>query len=178
MLNTWRPRALVAAGAAGAGQTVTQALNATLTQSGTAVTAKNVSYNGAVATNGTASFGFNGSWIGSNPVPTSFAVNGVTCTGSTTAPRRPADRPDQEFQGRTAGSDRLSRRRKDQTGDPQPVDQCGRQRRHQAPQSVSKAEDYLTSRTADAASQPAGVNGSQVTVSIPARSISTVVLTS
>jgi hypothetical protein len=65
-----------------AGQTVTQAWNTALTQSGSAVTAKNVSYNGAVATNGTASFGFNGSWTGSNPAPTSFAVNGVTCTGS------------------------------------------------------------------------------------------------
>jgi glucuronoarabinoxylan endo-1,4-beta-xylanase len=66
-----------------AGQTVTQAWNATLTQSGAAVTAKNVSYNGAIASNGTVSFGFNGSWTGSNPAPTSFAVNGVTCTGST-----------------------------------------------------------------------------------------------
>ncbi|WP_320067016.1 non-reducing end alpha-L-arabinofuranosidase family hydrolase [Micromonospora sp. RTGN7] len=66
----------------GAGQTVTQAWNATLTQSGSAVTARNVSYNGSVPTNGTVSFGFNGSWTGSNPAPTSFAVNGVTCTGS------------------------------------------------------------------------------------------------
>jgi O-glycosyl hydrolase len=76
-----------------AGQTVTQAWNTTLTQSGAAVTAKNVSYNGAVATNGTASFGFNGSWTGSNPVPTSFAVNGVTCTGSTTPTTAPATTP-------------------------------------------------------------------------------------
>src|SRR4051794_11411218 len=37
----------------GAGQTVTQAWNASVTQSGSAVTAKNVSYNGAVPTNGT-----------------------------------------------------------------------------------------------------------------------------
>jgi hypothetical protein len=66
----------------GAGQTVTQAWNTTLTQSGSAVTARNVSYNGSIATNGTVSFGFNGSWTGSNPSPTSFAVNGVTCTGS------------------------------------------------------------------------------------------------
>jgi O-glycosyl hydrolase len=47
----------------------------------------------------------------------------------------------------------------------------------QAPQTVTKAEDYLTSRTANAASQTTSVNGGQVTVSIPARSISTVVLT-
>jgi len=66
-----------------AGQTVTQAWNTTLTQSGANVTARNVGYNGAIATNGTASFGFNGSWTGSNPAPTSFALNGVACTGST-----------------------------------------------------------------------------------------------
>ncbi|BCJ47902.1 alpha-N-arabinofuranosidase [Actinoplanes ianthinogenes] len=67
----------------GAGQTVTQAWNATVTQSGSAVTAKNVSYNGSVGTGASVSFGFNGSWTGSNPVPSSFALNGVTCTGST-----------------------------------------------------------------------------------------------
>src|SRR3954451_16868368 len=75
----------------GAGQTVTQAWNTTLTQSGSAVTAKNVSYNGSIATNGTASFGFNGSWTGSNPAPTNFALNGVACTGATqpTSPSSP-----------------------------------------------------------------------------------------
>jgi hypothetical protein len=72
----------------GAGQAVTQAWNTSLTQSGSAVTAKNVSYNGTVGTGGMVSFGFNGSWTASNPAPTSFAVNGVTCTGSaaTTSP--------------------------------------------------------------------------------------------
>jgi Glycosyl hydrolase family 62/Cellulose binding domain len=65
----------------GAGQTVTQAWNATVAQSGSAVTAKNVSYNGSVATGGTVSFGFNGSWTGSNPVPAGFSLNGVACTG-------------------------------------------------------------------------------------------------
>jgi glucuronoarabinoxylan endo-1,4-beta-xylanase len=77
----------------GAGQTVTQAWNTTLVQSDAAVTAKNTSYNGAIATNGTASFGFNGSWIGSNPAPTSFAVNGVTCTGSTAPTTAPTTAP-------------------------------------------------------------------------------------
>ncbi len=76
----------------GAGQTVTHAWNTSLTQSGSAVTAKNVSYNGSVATNGTVSFGFNGSWTGSNPAPTSFAVNGVACTGGT-APTTPPTTP-------------------------------------------------------------------------------------
>ncbi|MEV1121747.1 non-reducing end alpha-L-arabinofuranosidase family hydrolase, partial [Actinosynnema sp. NPDC049800] len=73
----------------GAGQTVTQSWNTSLTQSGSAVTAKNVSYNGSIATGGSASFGFNGSWTGSNPIPTSFALNGVVCTGSTTSTTTP-----------------------------------------------------------------------------------------
>lgn len=70
-----------------AGQTVTQAWNASVTQSGTAVTATNVSYNAAIPTNGNASFGFNGSWNGSsNPAPASFSLNGVTCTGAVATP--------------------------------------------------------------------------------------------
>lgn len=65
----------------GAGQTVTQAWNATVTQSGTAVTAVSMSYNSALATGASVSFGFNGSWNGSNPVPASFTLNNVACTG-------------------------------------------------------------------------------------------------
>ncbi|PMR61491.1 cellulase [Verrucosispora sp. ts21] len=64
------------------GQRVTQAWNATVTAAGNDVTAANVSYNAALGTNQTVSFGFNGSWSGSNTAPTSFALNGVTCTGS------------------------------------------------------------------------------------------------
>jgi hypothetical protein len=48
----------------------------------------------------------------------------------------------------------------------------------QAPQNVTKAEYYVTSQTTDAASQQATVSGGKVTVNVPARSISTVVLTS
>jgi hypothetical protein len=74
-----------------AGQTVTQAWNATVTQSGGAVRAANASFNGSLATGATTSFGFNGSWNNSsNPVPSSFAVNGTTCTGGTTTPSSPA----------------------------------------------------------------------------------------
>ncbi|GAA0374605.1 hypothetical protein GCM10009541_16320 [Micromonospora gifhornensis] len=64
------------------GQRVTQAWNATVTSAGNDVTAANVSYNATLGTNQTVSFGFNGSWSGSNTAPTSFALNGVTCTGS------------------------------------------------------------------------------------------------
>ncbi len=67
-----------------AGQTVTQAWNANVTQSGATVTATNVSYNGSLATGANATFGFNGSWTSSNPVPSSFTMNGVTCTGGVT----------------------------------------------------------------------------------------------
>ncbi|WBB91059.1 non-reducing end alpha-L-arabinofuranosidase family hydrolase [Verrucosispora sp. WMMC514] len=77
----------------GAGQTVTQSWNTTLTQSGTAITARNVSYNGAIPTNGTTSFGFNGSWTSSNPTPTDFALNGVTCTGGVTPTTPPTTTP-------------------------------------------------------------------------------------
>ncbi|MFK3982211.1 cellulose binding domain-containing protein [Micromonospora sp. NPDC050397] len=73
-----------------AGQQVTQAWNATVSQSGAQVSAVNVGYNGAIPTNGTVSFGFNGSWNNvSNPAPASFALGGTTCTGGvapTTAP--------------------------------------------------------------------------------------------
>jgi len=77
----------------GAGQTVAQAWNATVAQSGTAVTATNVSYNGALATGASTSFGFNGSWTTSNPVPASFTLNGVACTGNVTGSPTPTSTP-------------------------------------------------------------------------------------
>ncbi|MFJ6198042.1 cellulase family glycosylhydrolase [Micromonospora sp. NPDC092111] len=67
-----------------AGQRVTQAWSATVTSSGDQVTAADAGYNAAIATNATASFGFNGSWSGTNPAPTAFTLNGVACTGGTT----------------------------------------------------------------------------------------------
>ncbi|WBB54137.1 cellulose binding domain-containing protein [Verrucosispora sp. WMMD573] len=75
-----------------AGQQVTQAWNTTVTQSGAQVSARNVDYNAAIGTNGSVNFGFNGSWNGSNPAPTSFALNGTTCTGATT-PTTPPPNP-------------------------------------------------------------------------------------
>jgi hypothetical protein len=63
------------------GQRVTQAWNATVTSSGSRVTAANMGYNANIATNATVSFGFNGSWTGGNTAPTPFALNGVACTG-------------------------------------------------------------------------------------------------
>ncbi|MFI6039727.1 endo-1,4-beta-xylanase [Streptomyces sp. NPDC051315] len=54
----------------GAGQRITQAWNANCTQSGATVTCSNAPYNGTVSDGGAVTFGFNGSWSGSNPVPT------------------------------------------------------------------------------------------------------------
>ncbi|NIL55627.1 glycoside hydrolase family 6 protein [Salinispora arenicola] len=64
-----------------ANQKVQQGWSARWAQSGQNVTAQNESYNGSVASGATVSIGFNGSWSGSNPKPTSFTLNGVTCTG-------------------------------------------------------------------------------------------------
>jgi hypothetical protein len=60
----------------GAGQVISQAWNATVTQSGASVTARDASWNAHL---GTASFGFLASWTGSNPVPTGFTLNGTAC---------------------------------------------------------------------------------------------------
>jgi len=60
-------------------QQVTSGWNAKITQSGTAVTAANETYNGTLATGGSVSFGFNGSYSGTNALPTSFTLDGVTC---------------------------------------------------------------------------------------------------
>ncbi|MEV4947376.1 endo-1,4-beta-xylanase [Streptomyces sp. NPDC053755] len=59
----------------GAGQRVTQAWNATVTQSAARVTAVNAAYNAAVPTGGSVTFGLNGSRSGTNPPPT-----GLLCT--------------------------------------------------------------------------------------------------
>ncbi len=66
-----------------AGQKVVQGWNATWAQTGSAVTATNTSWNGTVATGGTISLGFNGSFSASNPAPTGFVLNGTACTGAT-----------------------------------------------------------------------------------------------
>jgi endoglucanase len=52
------------------GQSVTSSYNAVVTQSGASVTAANESYNGDLAAGVSTSFGFQGSWSGTNSVPT------------------------------------------------------------------------------------------------------------
>ncbi len=65
-------------------QQITQLWNGSVTQSGSMVTITNASYNGQVVAGASVSSapGFNGSWSGSNPDPTSFSLNGVQCSTS------------------------------------------------------------------------------------------------
>ncbi|WP_328563696.1 cellulose 1,4-beta-cellobiosidase [Streptomyces coelicoflavus] len=79
-------------------QKVTNSWNAKVSQSGAAVTAANESYNGTLSTGGSASFGFQGTYSGSNAIPATFTLNGVTCnvdggTDPTDPPTDPTDPP-------------------------------------------------------------------------------------
>ena len=62
-----------------AGQAITSSWNANLTTSGSAVTARNVGYNGSLAPGGSASFGFQGTLNGTYSSPTAFTLNGTAC---------------------------------------------------------------------------------------------------
>ena len=61
------------------GQQIGQLWNADYTQSGAAVTAKNVSWNGTVAAGSSVGFGFTGSWSGANTRPGAFKVGDQAC---------------------------------------------------------------------------------------------------
>jgi endoglucanase len=58
------------------GQRVTQAWNATVSSNGSAVTARNVTYNGSIGAGGSTTFGFLGSSSGTNTVPS------LSCTAN------------------------------------------------------------------------------------------------
>jgi hypothetical protein len=60
-------------------QQVLYGFNGIFTQVGNQVTIANASWNGTIASNGIVTTGFSGSWSGSNPSPTNFALNGVSC---------------------------------------------------------------------------------------------------
>jgi cellulose 1,4-beta-cellobiosidase len=60
-------------------QKVTNGWNAKISQNGAAVTAANESYNATLATGGSVSFGFQASYSGTNAIPTTFTLDGVTC---------------------------------------------------------------------------------------------------
>ncbi|MEU9646698.1 cellulose-binding domain-containing protein [Streptomyces sp. NPDC048188] len=75
-------------------QRVTSAWNASVTQTGASVVAVDAGWNGALSTGGTAEFGLQGTWRSADPVPSDFALNGVSCgddggTPPTTPPTTP-----------------------------------------------------------------------------------------
>lgn len=74
-------------------QQVTQLWNGTVAQSGAAVTVTNVSYNGSVATGAALSFGFNGSYSGTNTAPTQFKLNGTVCSAAVSTPSASGSTP-------------------------------------------------------------------------------------
>jgi hypothetical protein len=44
------------------------------------VTARDLGHNGSIPPNGSQSFGFQGTYSGTNASPTSFTLNGTACT--------------------------------------------------------------------------------------------------
>jgi endoglucanase len=60
-------------------QTITNMWNATYTQSGAAVTVKNVSYNSVIPAKESVTFGFNITYSGANTKPDAFTLNGTVC---------------------------------------------------------------------------------------------------
>ncbi len=61
-------------------QKITSAWNGVESQSGEAVTITNEPYNGTIAAGSSTTLGFQGTWTNSDASPTSFSVNGTTCT--------------------------------------------------------------------------------------------------
>lgn len=62
-----------------AAQKITQGWSATWSQVGQQITASSLSWNGSLAAGASTGIGFNGAWGSSNPAPTSFMLNGMTC---------------------------------------------------------------------------------------------------
>ena len=60
-------------------QRVGSSWNASITQSGAAASAKNLSWNGTIAPGATVEFGFLGTPGGAQPAPAAFTLNGNTC---------------------------------------------------------------------------------------------------
>ncbi|MFE1311226.1 glycoside hydrolase family 48 protein [Streptomyces sp. NPDC058755] len=63
-------------------QKLTNGWNGTWSQSGQTITVQNASYNGTIAAGAAVSTGAQFTYSGTNAAPTSFAVNGTTCTGA------------------------------------------------------------------------------------------------
>ena len=61
-------------------QTVTNGWGGVYSQSGPQVTVANAPYNGALATGGSVTLGFNANQTGNSAAPTGFTLNGVACS--------------------------------------------------------------------------------------------------
>jgi cellulase/cellobiase CelA1 len=61
-------------------QQITSDFNGTASQSGKNATLTNASYNGTLAPGGNTTVGFQGTWTSSDAAPTSFTLNGTSCT--------------------------------------------------------------------------------------------------
>ena len=90
-------------------QQVTNLWNGTYTQSGQHVSVSNAPYNASIPANGTVEFGFNGSYSGSNDIPSSFKLNGVTCDGSDDPHPQPRPHPSPAPQTRMSRAARPTR---------------------------------------------------------------------
>jgi|GEM_PF-783215 len=64
------------------GQTITQMWDATFTQTDGTISAHNESWNDTIAPGDSVTFGFLADWSGANTNPTSFRLNGISCTVS------------------------------------------------------------------------------------------------
>lgn len=62
------------------GQQVTNAWNATITQTGNQVTARNVGYNATIGANQSITFGFQATHTGTSTPPDRFTLNGAACS--------------------------------------------------------------------------------------------------
>ncbi len=67
-------------------QQIQQSWNGDFTQTGANATIRNAAWNGNLPSNGTVNPGFNASYSGTNPNPTSFSLNGTPCTGANRPP--------------------------------------------------------------------------------------------
>jgi cellulose 1,4-beta-cellobiosidase len=63
-------------------QTLAQGWSGTWSQSGKNITVTNASWNGSLAAGGSTQIGANFTYSGTNTAPTTFTLNGATCTGS------------------------------------------------------------------------------------------------
>ena len=64
--------------------------NGSITQAGRHVEITNPTWNTTLATNATATIGFNGTYVDVNPPPVNFTLNGVACTGAPSTSASPS----------------------------------------------------------------------------------------